>query len=273
MALVGIQGDRFADFTLRGREIRTEDWPDNSIPYQPDENQADDINREFDQTAHGCTLPQFLLLTSYNWHYCQDHIIHDEMSEIKQNFSLSGTATRFRLHKTVVLVGMMGAGKTAVGQALAEQLGVPFLDSDVEIESAANMTISEIFSRDGEAFFRNKETQVIRRLLDEEKGILSTGGGAFLAKGNRQMISQRGVSVWLRVDLNVLWDRVKHKDTRPLLQTVDPFATLSDLYEARVPVYQYADLVADSDSEIAIEDMVGRVVTVLASRTDVLERI
>ena len=195
------------------------------------------------------------------------------MSKIKQNFLHSGTATRFRLHKTVVLVGMMGAGKTAAGHALAARLGVPFLDSDAEIESAANMTIPEIFSRDGEAFFRSKETQVIGRLLDGEKGILSTGGGAFLAKGNRKMISDRGVSVWLRADLNVLWDRVKHKDTRPLLHTADPYATLRDLYEARVPVYQQADLVADSDGETAIEDMVGRVVTALASRPDVLERI
>ena len=194
------------------------------------------------------------------------------MSEIEQNTSHSDTATRFRLRKTVVLVGMMGAGKSAVGHVLAARLGVPFLDSDAEIESAANMTIPEIFSRDGEAFFRSIETKVIGRLLDEEKGILSTGGGAFLAKGNRQMISERGVSVWLRVDLNVLWDRIK-QDTRPLLHTADPYATLRDLYEARVPVYQQADLVVDSDGEATIEDSVGQVVTALVSRKDVLEQI
>ena len=102
-----------------------------------------------------------------------------------------------RLRKTVVMVGMMGAGKTAVGRALAARLGVPFLDSDHEIETAANMTIPEIFARDGEAFFRDREAQVIARLLDEERGVLSTGGGAFLRAENRAMISQRGVSVWL----------------------------------------------------------------------------
>ncbi len=194
------------------------------------------------------------------------------MSEIKHNTVRSGTAERFQLHKTVVLVGMMGAGKTAVGRALAARLGVPFLDSDAEIESAANMTIPEIFARDGEAFFRGKESQVIGRLLDEERGILSTGGGAFLAQGNRQMISDRGVSVWLRADLGVLWNRVRHKDTRPLLRTADPYATLRDLYQARVPIYEQADLVADSDGETAIEDMVDRVVAALVTRPDVLER-
>ncbi len=195
------------------------------------------------------------------------------MSEIKHNTVRSDTAAQFQLHKTVVLVGMMGAGKTAVGRALAARLGVPFLDSDSEIESAANMTIPEIFARDGEAFFRSKESQIIGRLLDEEKGILSTGGGAFLAEGNRKMISDRGASVWLRADLNVLWNRVKHKDTRPLLRTEDPYATLRGLYEARVPIYEQADLVADSDGETAIEDMVDRVISALVTRPDILERI
>lgn len=194
------------------------------------------------------------------------------MSEIKHNAPQARPSAGFDLHKTVVLVGMMGAGKTAVGRALAARLGVPFLDSDAEIESAANMTIPEIFARDGEAFFRTKESQVIARLLDEEKGILSTGGGAFLAEGNRQMISDRGVSVWLRADLEVLWNRVRHKDTRPLLRTADPHATLRALYEARVPVYAQADLVAESDGETAIEDMVDRVLAALVTRPDVLEQ-
>ncbi|UWR04478.1 shikimate kinase [Ruegeria conchae] len=194
------------------------------------------------------------------------------MSEIKHNTVPSDTATQFRLHKTVVLVGMMGAGKTAVGRALAARLGVPFLDSDTEIESAANMTIPEIFARDGEAFFRSKESQIIGRLLDEERGILSTGGGAFLAEGNRKMISDRGASIWLKADLDVLWNRVKHKDTRPLLRTANPYATLRDLYEARVPIYEQSDLVADSDGETAIEDMVDRVIAALVTRPDILER-
>ncbi len=189
------------------------------------------------------------------------------MSEIEQD---KACPTGDRLRKTIVMVGMMGAGKTAVGRALAARLDVPFLDSDAEIEIAANMSIPEIFLRDGERFFRDKETRVIARLLDEERGILSTGGGAFLAERNRVMISRRGVSVWLRVDLAVLWGRVKHKDTRPLLRTDDPRATLGALYRARVPVYAKADLVVDSDAITSIEAMVDRVLAVLASRPDVL---
>ncbi|NOE17370.1 shikimate kinase [Ruegeria atlantica] len=193
------------------------------------------------------------------------------MSEIKHNTHSTDTQGGFDLHKTVVLVGMMGAGKTAVGRALAARLGVPFLDSDAEIESAANMTIPEIFERDGEPFFRTKESQVIGRLLDEQKGILSTGGGAFLQPENRRIIAEKGAAVWLRADLNVLWNRVRHKDTRPLLRTADPYATLKALYEARVPVYAQADLAVDSDGETSIENMAGRVVDALMTRPDVLE--
>jgi len=179
----------------------------------------------------------------------------------------------WKLKKPVVLVGMMGAGKTAVGRALAQRLGVPFLDSDAEIERAANMTIAEIFARDGEAFFRDRETEVLNRLLDEECGVLSTGGGAFLAERNRRLISQKAVSVWLDVDLALLWSRVKHKDTRPLLRTADPYATLRALYEARVPVYATADIAVRARPEYAIETMAGRVIEALLTRADVLERV
>lgn len=178
---------------------------------------------------------------------------------------------RWKLHKTVVLVGMMGAGKTAVGKALAARLGVRFLDSDAEIERAANMTIAEIFARDGEAFFRDRETQVINRLLETERGILSTGGGAFLAARNRRLISQKGVSVWLDADLLLLWGRVKNKDTRPLLRTANPFRTLKALYEARVPVYATADLSVRPKPDYAIETMAGKVIVALLTRPDVLE--
>ena len=195
------------------------------------------------------------------------------MSEIEQSVTKSReTDAPGRLMKTVVMVGMMGAGKTAVGRALAGRLGVPFLDSDAEIETAANMTVPEIFERDGEAFFRQKESQVIDRLLKEERGVLSTGGGAFLAEVNRRMISEQGVSVWLNADLPVLWNRVRHKNTRPLLRTADPRATLAEIYEARVPVYALADLSATSDGRASIEEMVDRVLAVLATRPDVLER-
>ena len=178
---------------------------------------------------------------------------------------------RWRLKKTVVLVGMMGSGKTAVGKALATRLDVPFLDSDAEIESAANMTISEIFARDGEAFFRDRETRVLDRLLETRCGILSTGGGAFLSERNRLLISRKGVSVWLDADLKLLWSRVKNKDTRPLLRTPDPYATLAALYEERRPVYAEADLAVTSKSGYSIDAMVRRVVRALRTRPDVLE--
>lgn len=191
------------------------------------------------------------------------------MSEIEQNLPPQNPG---QLKKTVVMVGMMGAGKTAVGRALAARLKVPFLDSDIEIEAAANMSVPEIFTRDGEQFFRDKETQVIRRLLDEERCVLSTGGGAFLAQENREMISRRGVSVWLRADLRVLWNRVRHKETRPLLRTRDPRGTLGELYAVRVPLYGKADLVVDSDGIASIEQMVDRVLMALETRPDVLEK-
>lgn len=175
------------------------------------------------------------------------------------------------LNKTVVLVGMMGAGKTAVGKALAARLGAPFLDSDAEIEAAANMSIAEIFERDGEAFFRDRETEVIDRLLDGPSGILSTGGGAFLAERNRNLISQKGVSVWLDASLNLLWNRVKHKNTRPLLRTANPRATLEQIYNERLPIYAQADLSVKADPGYTVEDMAEAVVEVLAQRADVLE--
>jgi len=177
-----------------------------------------------------------------------------------------------RLQKTVVLVGMMGAGKTAVGRALAASLGVPFLDSDAEIALAANMSIAEIFARDGESFFREKERQVIRRLLGARPCVLSTGGGAFLRADNRAMIHEMGISVWLDADLELLWQRVKGKDTRPLLRTADPRATLAALYETRRPLYAEADLRVQARPEYSIADMAGAVLQALSARPDVMER-
>jgi len=166
---------------------------------------------------------------------------------------------------------MMGAGKTAVGRVVAERLGVPFLDSDHEIERAANMTVSEIFARDGEPFFRLKEAQVIARLLEDRPCILSTGGGAFLREENRAAITARGASVWLDADLDLLWRRVRARDTRPLLRTADPLATLTALYEARVPVYALADLSVRAAPSLSIEEMAGKVIEALLTRPDVLE--
>jgi shikimate kinase len=176
-----------------------------------------------------------------------------------------------RLKKSVVMVGMMGAGKTAVGTQLSRLLAVPFIDSDDEIVKAANRSIAEIFERDGEAFFRQKETQVLERLLEGPPSVLSTGGGAFLAPENRKMIAKHGVSVWLRADLDLLWNRVRHKTTRPLLRTANPRETLRALHEARGPIYQLADLHVDSETDLSIESMARRVLEALSTRPDVLE--
>lgn len=176
-----------------------------------------------------------------------------------------------RLAKTVVMVGMMGAGKTAVGTALARCLGVEFRDSDEEIVRAADRSIAEIFERDGEAFFRARETEVIARLLRGTPCVLSTGGGAFLSEANRRLINEAGVSVWLRADLELLWQRVRHKTTRPLLRTANPRETLRALYVARMPFYAKADLLVDASPEVSVDEMAGRVVAALKTRPDVLE--
>ncbi len=170
------------------------------------------------------------------------------------------------------MVGMMGAGKTAVGTQLARALSVPFVDSDEEIVKAANMSIAEIFERDGEPFFRRKEAQVIARLLHGRAGILSTGGGAFLQEANRTLIAAEGVSVWLKADIDLLWTRVRHKTNRPLLRTNDPRATLTALYEARVPIYALADLCVEARADYSVEVMAEQVIATLQTRPDVLER-
>lgn len=176
-----------------------------------------------------------------------------------------------RLKKTVVMVGMMGAGKTAVGTAVARSLAVPFRDSDEEIVKAANRSIAEIFERDGEGFFRARETEVLARLLRGAPCILSTGGGAFLSDVNRSLIHDAGIAVWLRVDLDLLWQRVRHKTTRPLLRTTNPRETLRQLYEARVPLYSKADVTVDSAADLSIDDMAAKVIAALKQRPDVLE--
>ncbi|WEF25984.1 shikimate kinase [Paracoccus sp. S3-43] len=153
-----------------------------------------------------------------------------------------GTEMRQRLGRHIVLIGMMGAGKTALGSELARRLRVPFTDSDVEIETAAAMSISEIFARDGEAFFRDREAQVIARILRESPRVISTGGGAWMQDRNRAAISAAGMSVWLSCDLETLWHRVRQRGTRPLLQTADPKGTLARLLAERTPTYALSEL-------------------------------
>lgn len=177
-----------------------------------------------------------------------------------------------RLKKTAVLIGMMGAGKTAVGTALARLLGVPFLDSDAELERAADRSIAEIFERDGEAFFRAREHEVIARLLSGPPAILSTGGGAWMQEMNRSEIRRRGVSVWLRADLDLLWQRVRHKSTRPLLRTANPRETLATLLATREPVYALADLTVDSRPDASVTETAEAVLAALAARPGILEK-
>ena len=163
------------------------------------------------------------------------------------------------------MIGMMGSGKTSVGTALARQLSVPFIDSDHEIERAASRSIAEIFTRDGETFFRARESQVLARLLDGQAAILSTGGGAWLNEENRKLVSQKAVSVWLSAELDLLWTRVRHKNTRPLLQTRDPKATLAELLRARAPLYALADLTVAAEPQLSIDQMACKVRAALES--------
>ena len=144
--------------------------------------------------------------------------------------------------RSIVLVGMMGAGKSTIGRRLAARLRLPFLDADIEIEAAASMTIPEIFAAHGEPYFRDGEARVIARLLDNGPAVIATGGGAVMREETRTRIRDKGVSIWLQADADVILKRVKRRADRPLLQTEDPAATISRLLEVREPVYRTSDL-------------------------------
>ncbi|ACI56863.1 Shikimate kinase [Rhizobium leguminosarum bv. trifolii WSM2304] len=144
--------------------------------------------------------------------------------------------------RNLILVGLMGAGKSAVGRIVASQLGIPFIDSDHEIERVSRMTIPELFAAYGEDEFRALETRVMKRLLKGGPRVVSTGGGAFINERTRRHIIKGGVSVWLKADLDVLWERVNKRDNRPLLKTENPKQTLEGLMNARYPIYAQADL-------------------------------
>lgn len=157
---------------------------------------------------------------------------------------IDATAVRAALGtRAVVLVGMMGSGKSSVGRKLALRLGLPFIDADNEIETAAGMTIPEIFAQHGEATFRSGERRVIARLLGENRSlVLATGGGAFMNAETRACIASRGIAVWLKADPDVLMRRVRKRANRPLLQTANPEGTLRTLLAEREPVYALADM-------------------------------
>lgn len=171
----------------------------------------------------------------------------------------------FALDRPVVLIGMMGAGKSTIGLRAAGLLDVPFYDADKEIEKAADMTIPEIFETFGEAHFRDGERRVIARLLDGRPSVIATGGGAFMDTETRNLIAENALSVWLRAEEPLLWSRVSRRSSRPLLQTENPRQTLNNLIADRYPVYAEADLVVDS-KDVSKEAMAGALVAAVRER-------
>ena len=171
------------------------------------------------------------------------------------------------IDRTIVLIGMMGAGKTAVGRRLAKVLQWPFQDADEAIETAAGTTISNIFAEIGEASFRAKERQVIARLLSQKRQVLALGGGAFIDPDTRALVRARALSIWLRADLDTLVRRTGRPRKRPLLAGGDPRRKLAELLDQRTPIYAEADLVVDS-SDVPIKTVVDRVVKALATHAN-----
>jgi len=164
--------------------------------------------------------------------------------------------------RLVVLVGMMGAGKSTIGRRLAARLGIPFVDADTEIELAHRMPIPDIFETYGEPYFRDGEARVIARLLEAGPAVLATGGGAFMREETRSRISDRAVSIWLKADVDIIMRRVRRRADRPLLQTADPEATVTRLISEREPVYQIANLTIAS-REVPHEKIVDECVDAL----------
>ncbi len=164
--------------------------------------------------------------------------------------------------RSIVMIGLMGAGKTSVGKRLAAYLDMPFSDADQEIEKAAGKSINEIFAENGESYFRDGERRVIARLLNEGSKVLATGGGAFMNAETRERVAQQGISVWLRADIDTLMARVSRRDNRPLLKSQNPRAVMERLIADRYPVYAQADLLVES-REIAHELIVEEIVRAL----------
>ncbi|HMK70378.1 MAG TPA: shikimate kinase [Xanthobacteraceae bacterium] len=180
------------------------------------------------------------------------------------NTAASAAAILDRLgRRSIVLVGMMGVGKSSVGRRLAARLSIPFVDADTEIEKAAGMSVADIFARHGEADFRSGEARVIARLLEGGPQVLSTGGGAFMNPNTRDAIRAKGISIWLNADFELLMRRIsKRKNERPLLQTADPAETLRRLLAERAPIYALADLTVQS-RDVSHEAIVADVMSAL----------
>ncbi len=166
--------------------------------------------------------------------------------------------------RSLVLIGLMGAGKSSIGKRLANALNVPFTDADAEIEKAAGKSINEIFEEDGEVFFRDGEYRVISRLLREPGQVLATGGGAFMKAETREEIAKAGISVWLKADLDLLMSRVSRRDTRPLLRRENPAGIMAKLIEDRYPVYAQADITVVS-RDAPHEEIVNEIIEAVAA--------
>jgi shikimate kinase len=171
--------------------------------------------------------------------------------------------------RSIVLVGMMGAGKSSIGRRVSIRLGIPFVDADTEIEKAAGMSISDIFASRGEAEFRAGEARVIARLLEGGPQVLATGGGAFANPDTRAVIAAKGISIWLKAEFDVLMKRIKRRHDRPLLKTDDPGATLRKLMQERDPIYALADLTVQS-RDVLHDKIVDEIVNALAGQLGVV---
>src|SRR3954469_6258882 len=167
--------------------------------------------------------------------------------------------------RSLVLVGMMGAGKSSIGRKLAQRLNLPFVDADSEIERAAGMSISEIFDKHGEPYFRAGEARVIARLLEGGPQVLATGGGAFMHPQSREAIRAKGISIWLKADYDVLMKRIKRRSDRPMLKTDDPGETLRRLMQERDPVYAEADVTVHS-RDVPHEIIIAEIISAVAPR-------
>jgi shikimate kinase len=189
-----------------------------------------------------------------------DAILHNAAAEAAETALGSALGSR-----SVVLVGMMGAGKSSVGRRLAARLGVSFVDADSEIEKAAGMTIAEIFAAHGEPYFRSGEARVIARLLEGGPQVLATGGGAYMNPQTRDAVRASGISVWLRATVDVLTRRIKRRGDRPLLKNVDQTETLRRLIEERYPIYAEADLTVES-RDVPHDTIVDEIVAGLRER-------
>ncbi|MCY1665758.1 shikimate kinase [Rhizobium sp. SL86] len=188
----------------------------------------------------------------------------DLVEHLTVPMTLSDRARSALGKRNLIFVGLMGAGKSVIGRLVAQQMGLPFVDTDAEIERVSRMTIPELFEAYGEAEFRALETRVVERLLRSGPRVVSTGGGAFINERTRACIKSGGLSLWLRADLDTLWERVNKRNNRPLLKTENPKQTLENLMTQRYPIYAEADVTVDS-RDVRKETMANEVLSVIAA--------